>query len=729
MFRPIFGLILLLCSLNATAVQTTPTDNSQSTSPLGAPGLTATYRIAVSKHYPESVIITYTAYLGSIEEINGTPHQWFHLRSSKVSGETLNVWLLSNRYPSPSLNESRSGIARYLVREGTGDVVEYKHRYTGEAVLPCLGAWEYLFPHAVDSADRQDGFPKETSYLGHTYRLEKIDRSAIASVPNNPLTLDLLPDVLVGVPHNTRQKDETRRWDESEYEYVRLTRNDFGEMIDAGMNCFFVDREQSGWIEHRNVFYWGIGGQDIQFPEHLYRSHYLGPQLFLDEPAVCTRDYVIRPRLKEEPEFRKSITPQTVLEEFKEYFAEAQNKKNPTQLIQGLKARSDVDLGNMSFLQQNLYTWETMVSTAAFQLGDNKSQPPSSIVFEPPGHLGTLRTLPEMNMAYLCQIPVDNPKNFIEIVYGFLRGAARNSDKEWGTSIYGAVDRADAFWFMTHAYDLGAQKFFFWDNAQLACVPFQECLALSRNLKAHVENHPYRNGEQLKQVAEVAILLPPGYDLGHVHMGKGLLWGLEELNLERKNRHGIPYRTVMGNFFTEIERCIRLGVAYDLLWDLPELNLSGYREIVRIREDGQVEIIEKDKKELLSEPRTPVRPIGEAPKLEISLSTEQGKVPLKVTAYAVLTEGSAPVYYTPGPDTHGVFHNVKVFWELYGPGEEDYRALISRTRPPSLQSTSEQTVVEFPFQITQPGRYRLRAAACDLAGRTTVMWKEITVEE
>ena len=61
-----------------------------------------------------------------------------------------------------------------------------------------------------------------------------------------------------------------------------------------------------------------------------------------------------------------------------------------------------------------------------------------------------------------------------------------------------------------------------------------------------------------------------------------------ELNLERLNRQGVAYRVVMSNFFTEIERCFKLGVPFDLLWDLPGMKLTGYREIVRVREDGKV---------------------------------------------------------------------------------------------------------------------------------------------
>jgi hypothetical protein len=449
----------------------------------------------------------------------------------------------------------------------------------------------------------------------------------------------------------------------------------------------------------------------------------------MDEPAVCTRDHVIRPRLRKDQEFRKAITPQIVLEEFQKYFHNAKYQGNPTALLRGLSTRPDVDLGDMEFLQQNLYTWETMVSSALYQLGEGNSTPPSSMVFEPPGRVGTLRTLPEMNMAYLCQIPVENPKNLTGIIYGFLRGAARLTNKGWGTSIYGQVDRADSFWFLTHAYDLGASLFFFWDTHRLACVPYNECLALARNLRAHVEAHPYREMNELIRAAEIAILLPPGYNLGHVYLGKGNLWGLGELNLERINREGVKYRTVMRNFFTEIERCIRMGVEYDLFWDLEGYDFHGYREVVHIREDGKVTVEVNGKKILHNRARTPDRPEGKSPQLIIELSKETGRAPLEVTARAFLTEGSCPVYYTLGADRNGIYKNAKVFWELYGPQEEDYRYLIDWNRQPRIREEGTRTIVDIKFTISQPGKYSLRAATVDLAGRTAVVWKNIIVKD
>jgi len=732
----IFVLTVLLYPFAVDAGEATKLDNTDSIEVLpsgrrevlGRPGLVATYCRDSDSAIPGSVVSTLTLALGPPEEENGRQFQWLRLHAAKANGEKFSVWILTDRYPPVTVTAAREAIARYILQEGNTEPLEFRHQFSGEVVLPSLGAWNHLFPRAADGTPSDGIFAKKTRYLGTFYRLEGLDESEHVPRPGDARVLRLLPDMLIGVPHNTRQKDETRRYDDSDYELIRLTKNDYDEMIEAGMNCFRVDKEQASWINRRDVFYWGIGGSDVSYPECLYRSNYLGPVLFMDEPAVCTRDHVVRPRLRQDQEFRKTITPYTVLDEFQQYFHQAKYDGSANALLRGLAARPDVDIGDMGFLQQNLYTWETLVSTALYQLGEGQGGPPSSMVFEPPGRVGTLRTLPEMNMTYCCQIPVDNPKNLIGIIYGFLRGAARLTNKEWGTSIYGQVDRADTFWFLTHAYDLGAQLFFFWDSHRLACVPYGECLALTRNLRAHAENHPHRAPKKLKQAAEVAILLPPGYNLGHVHMGRGNLWGLGELNLERVNRYGVKYRTVMGNFFTEIERCVRMGVAYDLFWDLDEYQLVGYREVVRVKEDGRVEVAIGGQTIVHEGPRTPDRPEGDPPQLTVELSTETRQVPLEVTVRAILTEGSSPIYYTLGADSRGVYRNVKVLWELYGPEEEDYRFLSGENREPHIHDEGTQTIVEMGFRISRPGGYRLRAATVDLAGRTATVWKNISVE-
>jgi len=676
-----------------------------------------------------SVVKSFTFSLGPTEIRGDKPHQWLSLEATKANGERFHLWLLTAGFPASTLDAASRATARYILQEGDAEPLEFRNPSNGDAVLPTVGGWNHLIPR--DTTENKDPserevFPLEVHYLGQAYRRESLEEMPTPLLPPNTKVVKLQPDVLIGAPSNTRQKDETRRYDGSDYELVPLSRDDYREMLEAGINCLRVDARTLPWVADLDAFYWGVGGAEVLYPECLYKSSYLGPTLFLDEPAVGTRDHVLRPRLAKDEAFRKSLTPQIAFEAFQEYFRHAWQEGAPTAFLKGLAARPDVNLGDMNFLQENLFTWETVESTAAYQLSQDP-RVPAAMVFEPPGRVGTLRTLPELNMTYGCQLPVDDPRNLADIIYGFLRGAARLTDKDWGMSIYGAVDRADSFWFLTHAYDLGASKFFFWDNAQLACVPYHECLALARNLRAHANSYPRLDLRRLKHAAEVLILLPPGYNLGHVQLGKGSLWGLGELNLERVNSKGIKYRVVMSNFFTEIERCLRSGVAFDLLWDLPDLKPSGYREVIRIREDGKVEVFDGRKRLLLKQARIPSRPSGSPPQLSTSLSSNEGKAPLQITARASVIEKSAPVFYTFGADNAGVYRNAVVAWEIYGPGDADYRFLQAPGLKPKVTTANGVHEVVVDFRLDHPGKYRLRAATVDLAGRTTVTWTPIIV--
>jgi len=73
------------------------------------------------------------------------------------------------------------------------------------------------------------------------------------------------------VPSNTRTKDDIRRFDGSDYQMVRLTRDNYEEMIHAGLICFHVDAEQAGWLKDEPVFHWGISGQEALFPRRCCR--------------------------------------------------------------------------------------------------------------------------------------------------------------------------------------------------------------------------------------------------------------------------------------------------------------------------------------------------------------------------------------------------------------------------------------------------------------------------
>jgi hypothetical protein len=690
--------------------------------PFAPAGHSVTHKLADPAE-GESAVASFITTAGAAGAWRGREGQWFHLKIVKRDGGTLEYWLLCAAPPAGDYEKDQNLVLRYILRRGDGRPVEYRHGVTGRPVLPSTGAWPWLIPRPFPGAG-----PAETAHLlGLRYTAGTPDTAAPVPPPEDTRLLLLRPDVLTGVPHNTRQKDETRRYDDSDYEYQPLTGEDYSLMLDAGINCFRADAARAAWCDEAGVFYWGCNAAELAYPDSLYNPLYIGPALFLNEPMVVTRDHALRPRLREDPAFRKSITPQAALEAFQEHYAAVIAEGPPVQLLAQLKRRPDADTGAMNFKQANLYSWETMISSAAYQLLYDPATP-GAIIFEPPGQLGTRRTLPDFNMSYGCQIPV-RENNFIDIIIALLRGAARAGGKEWGISIYGGVDRADAPGFITRAYHLGATRFFYWDSHRLACVPFGEVMALTRHLSALAEEYPYRDPGRLRQAAETAILFPPGYNLGHVHMGKGILWGLGELNLERTNRHGIPYRTVMGNLFTEIERCLRLGIAFDLLWDLPDLDPRGYCEIVRIREDGKVEISTgREAPVRRDQPRMPPRPEGDAPQLRVEVLNEPAPPPCRVRLRAHVTEGSAPVYYAPAPRPDGIHPNQRAAWELYGPEDETYTCRTPViTIGPVRASGEGRYTAEAALFLQTPGRYRLRAAASDLAGRTAVAWEDLTV--
>ena len=712
-------LLLFLFFINISAV------TADEKNPLGNPGDYLLYTIGQTGVLPTSIVKTVKLSLSDSKVLNGLAHQWIELLCTKVNGQQFRVWLLCSSYPSVKQEQAGSSVARYILQQGEMNPIEFRHYKSNSAVLPTTGAWEYLLPRNAGEVQFFKNKPTTVQYLGIEYKLENHGPALPIAIPANPHIITLSPDLLIGVPHNTRLKDDTRRYDESDYEYKRLTKSDYAEMMDAGLNCFRVDVEQREWIEHSNVYYWGISGDDVDYPECLYKSNYIGPALFFDEPMVGTRDRVVKPKLQKDPALRKSLTPQKVLQDFKKLYHETKYEHGPASLIKGLTARKDVDVGNMSFLQQNMYTWETMVSSAIYQLSEGNSKPPYAMVFEPPGRFGYRRILPELNMCFDCQIPVNSPKNLTAMIYGFLRGAARVTDREWGVSVYGAVDRTDSFWMFNHAYDLGASLYFFWDTYQLAAVPYKEYLAIVRNLTAHAKNNPKRNLQQLKKAGEVAILLPPGYNLGHVHMGRGVFNGIPELNLERKNSFGVTYRQVMNNFYVEIERCLRLGIEFDLFWNLDNLKLPNYREIITVREDGTVNVLKNGNSQLLDKARIPVRPDGIPPKLDIDVKVTGQKL----KAIAKVKETTAPIFYTPGADRNGIHNNQYVLWEIFGPEDEDYSNLWTESWNVRVSENADAHRVEIDFTVPKPGNYRLRAATADVAGRSRVVWKEISVLE
>ncbi len=217
--------------------------------------------------------------------------------------------------------------------------------------------------------------------------------------------------------------------------------------------------------------------------------------------------------------------------------------------------------------------------------------------------------------------------------------------------------------------------------------------------------------------------------MGHSYIGKGPFWGVAELNLECINREGVKYRVVMSNFFIEIERCVKLGVGFDLFGDFPGLNLQGYREVVRIREDGKVEVNTEGKRTVLAGARIPPRAGGTPPELRLHISDRPVAGGQQISAVAHVVQKSAPIYYTLGAAHDGIVYNSMVAWELYGPEVEDQRFLEPENLVPDVRRAGSGYDVQMTFKLSQPGHYRLRAATVDRVGHSTVAWKSLVVSK
>lgn len=97
-----------------------------------------------------------------------------------------------------------------------------------------------------------------------------------------------------------------------------------------------------------------------------------------------------------------------------------------------------------------------------------------------------------------------------------------------------------------------------------------------------------------------------------------------------------------------------------------------------------------------------------------------------IGATASVEQKLAPIFRTIGANTDGVYPKAYVAWELYG-SAEDYGYVQAKKLKPRARETAAVAQVEMATQVDSAGRYRLHAAAVDVAGRPTVVWREIDV--
>ena len=264
--------------------------------PFGDPGTITEYEIAAPHPEADSTVARVVLTAGTVDAWDGAPGQWLRIETTSYNGGSLRFWLLSAEWPSEKLGEARAQVLRYIVQQGDQAPVEYRHAVSKRAVLPSNGAWAYLLPRPAGE--------DAVTLLGHRYARRASCAGSPAAPPADPKLHLLRPDVLTGVPHNTRQADETRRYDDSEYEYIPLVQDDFDTMADTGLNCYRAEPDLVPGMRSAGSLLRRAGSPPI--PASTTPLPRPGP--LPDEPAVVTRDYAIRPRLREDPRSGATLT-------------------------------------------------------------------------------------------------------------------------------------------------------------------------------------------------------------------------------------------------------------------------------------------------------------------------------------------------------------------------------------------------------------------------------------
>ena len=124
-----------------------------------------------------------------------------------------------------------------------------------------------------------------------------------------------------------------------------------------------------------------------------------------------------------------------------------------------------------------------------------------------------------------------------------------------------------------------------------------------------------------------------------------------------------------------------------------------------------------------------MRAPGPPPELKVTLVKKNSGDGLQVSALANVMQTSSPVYYTYGHAPNAMVYNDMVAWEIYGPKPWDHEFIMPENRAKSVSPTATGGEVRVQFKVTQPGTYDLRVSTVDTDGRSTVVWKRISVPQ
>jgi len=461
--------------------------------------------------------------------------------------------------------------ARYQLRlPETGEALEYVDTHSGAALLPPWVDFEkHFIPVAAEAGRPAGGAPETCLFLGQVLSLHEVGHDAAWTAWPDLKRLALDREVLVGTGRNFKDVEGHRLPQTGkgrDYTYTNFIAADYATMIEAGMNLFDAAPEQEQWVRDEPVFYLRsvAGTPRLRYPADLYRANYLGPAMFIDEPAsVMTWDKYVVGVLTHFSDAAELIEQRTAAAFDSErhycgrYWLERQWRD------------AGVNLGNLRLGQLEVPVWETHYDTAFYEMKGGGS----GIVHEGRYQLSKFDDIIAGLAGEKCQ---HTTQEMLRWYYAFLRGGSRSFGKFWGTAIYGQCDPAIAPVAFTTAYDMGARYFWFWTSDRAHHVPWPEQLALARTLKQYAQAHPRPSIYAARPKTDRVILLPYGSFATYARPE----WQ-RCLDPEGKSQESQKQQRLMRRLVKAVEECTRRGEDFDIAVD-DGRPAKGYRRVLKL---------------------------------------------------------------------------------------------------------------------------------------------------
>lgn len=510
---------------------------------------------------------------GPTEVVAGSPHRWWQVevRTGPASNDSLLVQVRGLSQLNPlATGVADPGIIRYLVWiPETGERFEYTDAHTGRAILPPWHQFsKHFLPRTAPGSRQRGGMPETCAYLGHVLSLTSTG-SRLAWEPwTKVANLRLDRELLIGTSRGFQDAEGRRLAQEparQEYHYVPFTAEDFHRRIEAGFNLFPVEPKQEAYVRGEAVFYLrGAGGEPpLRYPADLYRSNYLGPEMFMDEPTIITiGDKLIHTTLRH-------FSDATALIRARVEAGYLGSDSGGSYHLHSMLIKRGVALGALHLQQPDYPAWETVFETAHYQMEGGLA----GFV-----HEGRYQAKAFDNAVarWTGQPRPHTAEEMLRYHFAFLRGGTQPLGKFWGTSIYGQCDPAIAQQAVTLAYDMGARYIWFWTSDHDHHVPWPEQLQLARLVQQRAATHARPSLYGPRQLRDLAIVLPyawfPSFDN---------LWWVRELDPAGKNEASLRNGALMRSLLRAYHEAIGKKEDFDFLFDTGAPP-KGYRRVVRL---------------------------------------------------------------------------------------------------------------------------------------------------